>query len=278
MKKSFAIIIILGLLSIVLLNFLPKSNVGKKNLVGESNRDMSGGGETVKESNSETESHQQELSPESLTQLGKLKTNLANAKGKEYLPALNQLVGFFQKNTQLDSAAIYFEKYVEKNPNPDNWQKVAQLYFEAQTYALKPGSGEKLGEKARFYFKKLLDLNPNNLMIKTNYAMTYMESSSPMQGITLLREVIEQEPNYVPALFNLGILSIRSNQFARGKERFEQILKIDPTNYQAALNLGYCLAELNDKKNAKKILDQVVNKSSNPEEVKAAKDLIKEIN
>ncbi|MFM1914121.1 MAG: hypothetical protein RIR51_1974, partial [Bacteroidota bacterium] len=42
MKKSFAIIIILGLLSIVLLNFLPKSNVGKDNLVGGANRDMGG--------------------------------------------------------------------------------------------------------------------------------------------------------------------------------------------------------------------------------------------
>ncbi len=274
MKKSFAIIIILGLLSIVLLNFLPKSNVGKDNLVGGANRDM--GGTDAKEVVSDD--HKSQLTPEKLAELNELKTSLENSTGEGYIKVLDKLLVFFQENTQLDSAAIYFEKFAEKNPNPDNWLKAGQLYFEAQTYALKPGSGEQLGEKARYFYQKLLDLNPNNLMVKTNFAMTFMESSNPMQGITMLREVIDQEPDYVPALFNLGILSIRSNQFGRGKERFEQILKIDPKNYKAALNLGYCLAELNDKENAVKILQQVVSGSSNNEEVEAAKNLIKEIN
>jgi tetratricopeptide (TPR) repeat protein len=107
--------------------------------------------------------------------------------------------------------------------------------------------------------------------------MTYVDTPTPMKGITLLREVIEQEPTYIPALFNLGILSIKSNQFGKGQERFAQILKLDPTNYKAALNLGFCLAQLDKKEEAKKVLKEVVAKSKNPEETKAAKELLAEM-
>jgi Tfp pilus assembly protein PilF len=68
-------------------------------------------------------------------------------------------------------------------------------------------------------------------------AMTYVSTSTPMQGILMLREVIAKEPEFEPALFNLGILSIRSNQFGKAVERFKQILKINPANSKAALNL-----------------------------------------
>ena len=128
-----------------------------------------------------------------------------------------------------------------------------------------------------FYFEKALTQDPNNLLVKTNLAMTYVDTPTPMKGITLLREVIEQEPTYIPALFNLGILSIKSNQFGKGQERFAQILKLDPTNYKAALNLGFCLAQLDKKEEAKKVLKQVVTNSKNPEETKAAKELLAEM-
>lgn len=272
MKKSFVILILIGLASIALLNFLPKSNVGENNLVGGANRDMA----EMAKSEDESLSHSPQLDEKQLKELNILKNGL-NEAGKDNLPALEKLVNFFQRNTQLDSAAIYFEEYVKLNPNPDNWLKVAQLYFEAQTYALRPGSGVQLGEKAREYYQKVFDLNPNNLMVKTNLAMTYMESSNPMQGISMLREVIDQEPDYIPALFNLGILSIRSNQFGRGKERFEQILEIDPNNHKAALNLGYCLAELNEKEEAITILEKVIKLSKDSQEIEAAKSLIEEI-
>ena len=107
--------------------------------------------------------------------------------------------------------------------------------------------------------------------------MTYVDTPTPMKGITLLREVIEQEPTFVPALFNLGILSIKSNQFGKGQERFTQILKLEPTNYKAALNLGFCLAQLDKLDEAKKVLRMVLDKSKDPEETKAAQELLAEM-
>jgi len=114
-------------------------------------------------------------------------------------------------------------------------------------------------------------------LVKTNMAMTYVDTPTPMKGITLLREVIEQEPTFVPAIFNLGILAIKSNQFGKGQERFTQILKLEPNNFKAALNLGFCLAQLDKEVEAKKVLKRVLTESKDAEEVKAAKELLAEM-
>jgi len=134
-----------------------------------------------------------------------------------------------------------------------------------------------MGAKAREFFEKIIEQEPNNLLIKSNLAMTYVDTPTPMKGITLLREVIEQDPTFVPALFDLGVLSIKSNQFGKAQERFAQILKLEPNNYKAALNLGFCLAQLEKKTEAVQQLQRVEKQSKDPEEVKAAKELLAEM-
>ena len=134
-----------------------------------------------------------------------------------------------------------------------------------------------MGEKARALFTQILAKNPDNLLAKTNMAMTYVSSSNPMQGILMLREVIAKEPEYEPALFNLGILSIRSNQYAKAVDRFKQLLQINPANSKAALNLGYCLAELDRKEEAKQILEKVLKSSKDIQEKAAAQEILSKL-
>ena len=172
---------------------------------------------------------------------------------------------------------FFAEKFAVKNPTIPNWGRAAQLYFEAQTYSLSAQKGQAMGAKAREYFEKILSKDPNNLLVKSNLAMTYVDTPTPMKGITLLREVVEQDPTFVPALFDLGLLSIKSNQYGKAQERFAQILKLEPNNYKAELNLGYCLAQLDKEQEAAKHLTRVSKESKDPEEVKAAKELLAEM-
>jgi Tfp pilus assembly protein PilF len=279
MKKSLAILLIIGLGLIALMFQLPKGNVSNKQnaVAGAANRDANGMKEEAKTSqNAEihstplTEKQQKEIS--SL----KLKLNAASSESAQ-TKVLDQLIKTFMEASRIDSAAFYAEQFSNKNGTLPNILKTAQLYFEAQTYAIDAKKGARLGERARVYFEKALSLDPNNLLVKTNMAMTYVDTPTPMKGITLLREVIEQEPTYVPALFNLGLLSIKSNQFGKGQERFTQILKLEPNNYKAALNLGFCLAQLDKKVEAEKILNQVLKETKDAEEQKAAKELLAEM-
>ena len=278
MKKTTAIILFIGLAISALLFQLPKGNVSNKStnsVAGGANRDAATNEAAPKESES---SHATPLTAEQQKQIAGLKVNLQQAKTEaQQVSALEKLAAAFIGADKYDSAAYYAADYADQHPNLPHVLRAGQLYFEAQTYAINAQKGQKMGEKARMYFEKALSIDPNNLLVKTNLAMTYVDTPTPMKGISLLREVIEQEPTFVPAIFNLGILAIKSNQFGKGQERFTQILKLEPNNYKAALNLGFCLAQLDKKEEAKKILKRVLNESKDAEEKKAANELLAEM-
>lgn len=273
MKKSFLIIIGIGLLGVFGIYQLPKGNVSNKTSAeaGGANRDAAG----VKIAEKEAEN--QHVAPLSEALQKKIAGLKSQFDSKKDLGSLNSLIAAYREGNRLDSAGLVAEKYAMINPNVANWGRAGQLFFEAQTYALSPEKGQAMGAKAREFFEKIIEQEPNNLLIKSNLAMTYVDTPTPMKGITLLREVIEQDPTFVPALFDLGVLSIKSNQFGKAQERFAQILKLEPNNYKAALNLGFCLAQLEKKTEAVQQLQRVEKQSKDPEEVKAAKELLAEM-
>ena len=59
-----------------------------------------------------------------------------------------------------------------------------------------------------------------------------------MQGIFMLREMVEKNPKNTDALYYLGILSIQTGQYENAIERFNQIISIDSSDKRAYLQLG----------------------------------------
>jgi tetratricopeptide (TPR) repeat protein len=283
MQKSFIIIIVVALGTIGGLYSLPKVVVNdKKKTIEQSstqttttaNRDKGVKAETPQVS----DNHSDALNTEQQKVISSLRESYIKASGKGKLKFADDLITQFVKYTRYDSAAYYANEVAKIEPTESNLMKAGGLYYEAFTYALDTDKTAKMGEQTRQLYQKVLDKNPDNLLAKTNMAMTYTATQTPMQGILMLREVIAKEPDYEPALFSLGILSIRSNQFGKAVERFRQILKNNPSNSKAALNLGYCLAELDRKEEAQQILQKVLANSKDPEEKAAANDILSKIN
>lgn len=283
MQKSFIIIIVVALGTIGGLYSLPKVVVNdKKKTIEQSstqttttaNRDKGVKAETPQVS----DNHSDALNTEQQKVISSLRESYIKASGKGKLRFADDLITQFVKYTRYDSAAYYANEVAKIEPTESNLMKAGGLYYEAFTYALDTDKTAKMGEQTRQLYQKVLDKNPDNLLAKTNMAMTYTATQTPMQGILMLREVIAKEPDYEPALFSLGILSIRSNQFGKAVERFRQILKNNPSNSKAALNLGYCLAELDRKEEAQQILQKVLANSKDPEEKAAANDILSKIN
>lgn len=284
MQKSFILIIVVALGTVGALYSLPKIVVSneKKTLEQSSkeaqtpaaNRDRP----AKAEEHATDESHTAALTAEQQQVIDRLKGNyLKSTDNVTKIKASEQLSNQFSQYTRYDSAAYYAEQVATLAPSEVNLMKAGNLYYEAFTYSLQSDKTTKMGEKAREVFQKVLNQNPENLLAKTNMAMTYVSTQTPMQGITMLREVIAKEPDYEPALFSLGILSIRSNQFAKAVERFKQILKNNPSNSKAALNLGYCLAELDRKQEAQQILEKVLANAKDPQEKAAANEILSKL-
>ena len=283
MQKSFIVIVVIAVATIGGLYNLPKVVVdnekktlqqpAKENAAATANRDKN----VKSDAPTVAENHTEPLDAEQQKVIANLREVYAKNTGKSKIKASDELIIQFVKYTRYDSAAYYANEIAKIEPSESNLMKAGGLYYEAFTYALESDKTVKMGELTRGIYQKVLDKNPNNLLAKTNMAMTYTATQTPMQGIMMLRDVIAKEPDYEPALFSLGILSIRSNQFGKAVDRFKQILRNNPANSKAALNLGYCLAELDRKEEAKQILEKVFATSKDPQEKAAANDILSKI-
>ena len=86
---------------------------------------------------------------------------------------------------------------------------------------------------------------------------------APMQGIMLLREVLEEDPTNAEANFQLGVFSIQSGQFDKGIARFENVLNADPSIIDAHYYLGYIYTQLGNKELAIENYTAFLNASDN---------------
>jgi tetratricopeptide (TPR) repeat protein len=274
MKRHFIILIVLAVALTGFLYSRPKVVVKDE---AKANRDkVTETKPTAKSDEHQENSQAPKLTTEQQKQINDLKQKLASGSDNKTLYA--QIAQVFATANRFDSAAIYAEKVAIIDPTAQNWMQAGDAYYQAFTLSLRQENVTLYAEKTRASYQKVLDKNPRQLQAKTNMAMTYVQSDSPMQAIMMLREVITEEPNFEPALMNLGVLSMQSNQYEKAADRFKQVIRLNPQNLNALLGLGYSLIELKQKPEAKIIFEDLKKKVKDPtllEEVNKALESLK---
>jgi len=267
MKKSIILSCVLAFALVGTLFSLPKvvvNNKGKE--VGqEKSQSAAEANATAPAAESASKSHDgAALSPDQQKVVDQLRSGFNQAGDKEKVAAGIKLSDEFVKLQKFDSAAFYAEKVAQLSPAIENIMRAGDRYYEAYGFAVDEQKSKNLGAKTREYYQKAIDQNPGLLTAKANMAMTYVNTENPMQGILMLREVIDADPTNELALFNLGILSMRSNQYSKAADRFRQILTNNPANTKAKFYLGLTLVELGDKEQARKVLSEVKKEEKDP--------------
>jgi cytochrome c-type biogenesis protein CcmH/NrfG len=92
-----------------------------------------------------------------------------------------------------------------------------------------------------------------------------VSSSNPMQGITMLREILEQDPTNESALFNMGVLSMQSGQYKMAVQRFEELVANHPRNIEGQFFLGVSYYESKQQNKAKTQLQLVRDMTDDPQ-------------
>jgi len=147
-------------------------------------------------------------------------------------------------------AAHYFEAHARQVESEKSWLNAAYRYFDAFQSTTDSLQRKQMVESAIRCYENVLRKNPENLDAKTDLGVCYAEgTSNPMQGIMMLREVVNQNPEHENAQFNLGVLSMRSGQYEKAAERFQKVLSINPQRKEMYLMAGraYMLAGNTEK-------------------------------
>jgi len=158
---------------------------------------------------------------------------------------------FWEKQQALPPSSYYFTEYAKATDEAISWKEASKrnyLAFQAANDTLwKP----YFAEEAVVSLEKTLSFAPSDLESKIQLAECLIEGKNEvMQGVLLLREVTEAEPNNIPANMQLGRLSIMSGQFEKAKERFRTILAVEPNNTEALYFLGDTHVALKEKEEA----------------------------
>jgi tetratricopeptide (TPR) repeat protein len=162
----------------------------------------------------------------------------------------DSLSDLYRQSNQFDSAAWFAGQAAEYFKTTQSWKKAGEAYYRAYTFAVDESRQKALAARAQDYLGRVLEREPGNLEVKCWVAMTYLPTA-PMQGVSLLREVLEADPANQTALFNLGMLSIQSRQYGRAIERLEELIRLNPGHIQGRLLLGIAYLNTGNKKGAR---------------------------
>lgn len=223
--------------------------------------------------------HNQEVSGEDSERMSSLKASIQIEENQEktsiFADSLAELFMFYRK---YDSAATYFERAAKLDPREERWIKAGNAYYEAFTYAIDANAADYYGQKTREYFNPIVENDPKRLDLKTKVGMTLVSSQNPMQGITMLREVLVTDPENEEALYNLGILAFQTGQYPTAIERFETLVKVNNNHTQGHFYLGVSYKEIGDFKMAKEQFRIVKEMDKSPEVQATVDSYLEEMN
>lgn len=205
-----------------------------------------------------------------------LEKKLKEASANEEKESRLELADAYFAYKQFAVAALYyFEQSEKEGNNADLYVKAGDAFRDAYRNSADSNLTPLLMEKARSSYEKALKIAPSNLEAKTGVATCFVEGSeNPMQGITLLREVVTEDPENVNANLNLGLFSMRSGQFDKAIGRFETVVKKSPSAENYAM-LAEAFEKSGDKKNAIKALTKAKEYVIDPQIIKGIDDYIK---
>ena len=265
MLKKKILVSALALVAVVLLFNLPKVVVKDEEKPDDLAPVPSDSEATTDRQPPQISTHDEEISPEWEEKIAHLRENYNTSINTEKnINFADSLTNAFLSISQFDSAAKYAEEVAVQVSTPERWLKAADLYYEAYTYAVDAEKQQALGKKVRQLYEQVLEQQPENYDAQVKMAMTYLTTSNPMEGIRMLREVVEKDENNELALFNLGILSMQSNQYELAEERFKKLVALNPEHLQAQFFLGVSYFEQGKKQQAKAQFERVKEMDDDP--------------
>ena len=163
-------------------------------------------------------------------QISDLEAQLKSASANDKLDFYKKLAQQWDDVNLATPSSLYFEMIAEKAPAFDSWLKSGDKFTDAYQQSMDTLVQPALVQKAISSYQKADKLKPNTLEVKTGLGIAYVTGTpNPMQGITLLLDVVKQDPKNLKANLNLGLFSMKSGQFDKAVERFKTVIAIAPS-------------------------------------------------
>lgn len=189
---------------------------------------------------------------------------LAKATNNNDTVALDSLIDQYEELQQFNFSAYYHTLKAEIKNNKESWVLAGdRQYSVSQNNAYDSAFNHILLDKSINSYNKALEFDSNDLDIKTKLGEAYMmNAEQPMQGITMLLDVVKQDSMNVNANLALGKFGIVSGQYDKALNRLEKVLSLQPDNKEALLlaaeaatNIGDLTYAIDKLERSKKLIE-----------------------
>lgn len=279
MLKQRVILAIVGIILVIIIYNLPKIVVDNNpNAKLEKTEKAAMSANITDNFNKIGGLHTFEITEEDQEKLNNYRNKFKNHSFPHQTTVADSIASIYLTYNKYDSAAKYLEYIAINEPSVQHFQVTGDVFYESFSFAMDREKAIALGEKARYYYNLILNEQPERYDLRNKIAMTYISSANPMQGIVMLREILEEDPANEMAISNLGTLSIQSGQFEKAREYFEQLVGINPQNLQAQFYLGLSYYNLNEKDKARKQFELVKSIEEDPAVIATVEGYLRELN
>lgn len=216
------------------------------------------------------------MPPHAAEEIKTMEQRLAATRDSSRMAVVFDTLGrIWQDHGQIPLAAYYYLQSGKLENSEKKLTFAAQLFLELARKATSEGMQVWEGQLAIEGFSAAQKLNPANETTKVGLAECLIGTGETMQGVMLLREVTEKNPDNVPANLILGQQGIVSGQFDRAAARFEAVLRKEPENLEALLGLAEVYKNQGNKAKAIELLERSKKVMNNPEFSKDINEYIK---
>ncbi len=124
---------------------------------------------------------------------------------------------------------FYLQQKASVTNTPADWMQAGEMFKTTLKGISDTVIAAAVVQSAIECYEKVLATDAKNVQARTGMAACYVEgTSNPMQGIQLLLQIVEEEPDNYQANLSLGLFSMKSGQFDKAIKRFEKVVKIQP--------------------------------------------------
>jgi tetratricopeptide (TPR) repeat protein len=226
------------------------------------------------------EASKQQLSPAQQAFVAQLETAVVRGDVKEQqIKVYKQLADFWKDSAHLLIPYAYYSAQAAKLENSQkSLTFAAQFFFEGIRRQDNPELQRWMATEAKVLFEKALQIAPDNDSLKIGLGSTILFGNlgeGPMEGIRMIREVADRDPENMYAQFMLGLGGMISGQYDKAIDRLLKVVQHQPENVEAMLMLAEAYERQKDKANAVKWYLESKKHINNADVVKEIEERIK---
>jgi tetratricopeptide (TPR) repeat protein len=166
----------------------------------------------------------------------------------DYVRKMNLLMTELEKTKEIANEAITKVEGLEKDLSKSIIERDSLLFEHKQeTLILRASDAFQKGnnalltkkyKKAIFYYRKTIELRPNDAHAYNNLGNAYNESENYSKAIDCYSEAIQIKPDYASAYYNMGIVYQRNNDFDTALDSYKKAARLAHNGVQKWLKDG----------------------------------------